>query len=191
MSLARPPQPVKLVMSFLCSRERDFASAFSEADRRYGPADLVSEPLPFRFTDYYEREMGRDLWRRMVGFEPLISPEQMVPIKLWANDVETRNRNEAGGRRVNIDPGYLAGSKFVLVTGKDYSHRLYLGEGIYGEITLRVQQGGFAALPWTYPDYGSQPLLGILDSLRRRYLWQMKQLGEKGKGRKGEEGRAL
>ncbi|MCX5916721.1 MAG: DUF4416 family protein, partial [Deltaproteobacteria bacterium] len=89
MSLPRPPKPVKLVMSFLCSRESDFASAFSEADRRYGPVDLVSEPLPFRFTDYYEREMGRDLWRRMVGFEPLISPEQMVPLKLWANGVET------------------------------------------------------------------------------------------------------
>jgi len=191
VSLPRPPRPVKLVMSFLCSREGDFAAAFSEADRQYGPADVVSEPLPFRFTDYYEREMGGDLWRRMVGFEPLISPEQIVSIKLWANGVEARNLNERGGRRVNIDPGFLAGSKFVLVTGKDYSHRLYLGEGIYGEITLKVQQGGFAALPWTYPDYGSQPLLEILDSLRRRYLWQMKQLGEKGKGRKGEEGRTL
>jgi hypothetical protein len=174
-------------MSFLCSRKGDFAAAFSEADRRYGPADVVSEPLPFRFTDYYEREMGGDLWRRMVGFEPLISPEQIVSIKLWANGVEARDLNERGGRRVNIDPGYLAESKFVLVTGKDYSHRLYLGEGIYGEITLKVQQGRFAALPWTYPDYGSQPLLEILDSLRRRYLWQMKQLGEKGKGRKGEK----
>ena len=187
MSLPHPPKPVKLVMSFLCSRESDFASAFSEADRRYGPVDLVSEPLPFRFTDYYEREMGRDLWRRMVGFEPLISPEQMVPLKLWANGVETRNLNEGGGRRVNIDPGYLAGSKFVLVTGKDYSHRLYLGEGIYGEVTLMVQQGGFAPLPWTYPDYGSQPLLGILDSLRKRYLWQLKQQGERAKKEKGQE----
>lgn len=187
MSLPGTPRPVKLVMSFLCSRESDFTSAFSEADRRYGPVDLVSEPLPFRFTDYYEREMGRDLWRRMVGFEPLIPPEQMVPLKLWANGVETRNLNEGGGRRVNIDPGYLAGSKFVLVTGKDYSHRLYLGEGIYGEVTLMVQQGGFAPLPWTYPDYGSQPLMGILDLLRRRYLWQLKQQGERAKKGKGEE----
>ena len=179
MSRPRPPQPVKLVMSFLCSQEGDFASAFSEAERRYGPVDLVSEPLPFRFTDYYEREMGEDLWRRVVGFEPLISPEQMVPLKLWANGVEARNLNEGGGRKVNLDPGYLAGAKFVLVTGKDYSHRLYLGEGIYGEVTLIFQQGGFAPLPWTYPDYGSQPILGILDSLRKRYLWQLKQQGEK------------
>jgi hypothetical protein len=99
----------------------------------------------------------------------------MVPIKLWANGAENRNLNEAGGRRVNIDPGYLAGAKFVLLTGKDYSHRLYLGEGIYGEVTLVVQRGGFSPLPWTYPDYGSQPLLGILDQLRRKYLWQLKQ----------------
>jgi hypothetical protein len=173
-------------MSFLCSGDPDFVSAFSEADLRYGPADWISEPLPFSFTDYYEREMGKNLRRRMVGFEPLISPEQMVPIKLWANSLENQNLNEHGGRRVNIDPGYLAGSKFVLVTGKDYSHRLYLGEGIYGEVTLIFQKGGFSPLPWTYPDYGSQPLLGILDQLRKKYLWQLKQQGEGAKGENGE-----
>jgi hypothetical protein len=143
--------------------------------------DLVSEPLSFHFTDYYEREMGKGLWRRMVGFEPLIAPEQLVSIKLWANRVENQNLNEQGGRRVNIDPGYVAGSKFVLATGKDYSHRIYLGEGIYGEITLIVPKGGLSPLPWTYPDYASQPLLGIIDQLRKRYLWQLKQQGERGK----------
>jgi hypothetical protein len=163
-------------MSILCSREDDFASAFSEAEGQYGPADFISEPFPFHFTDYYEREMGKDLWRRMVGFESLVSPEQMVAIKLWTNGVETRNFNERGGRRINLDPGYLAGSKFVLVTGKDYSHRLYLGEGIYGEITLIFQKGGFSPLPWTYPDYSSQPLLGIINLLRKRYLWQIKKI---------------
>jgi len=89
---------------------------------------------------------------------------------------------------VNIDPGYVAGPKFVLLTGKDYSHRLYLGEGIYGEVTLMVRQGRFAPLPWTYPDYASQPLLGILESLRKRYLWQLRQQGERTKRGKGEEG---
>jgi hypothetical protein len=98
--------------------------------------------------------------------------------------LETRNLNE--GEEGNIDPGYLAGSK-LFRHRKDYSHRLYLGEGIYGEVTLMVQQGGFAPLPWTYPDYGSQPILGILDSLRKRYLWQLKQQGERAKRGKGEE----
>ncbi len=163
-------------MSFLCSREDDFAPAFREAEGECGPADFVSEPLPFRFTDYYEGEMGKNLWRRMVSFEPLVSPERTVPVKLWTNRLENRNLNERGGRRINVDPGYLDGAKFVLVTGKDYSHRLYLGEGIYGEVTLIFQKGGFSPLPWTYPDYASEPLLGIIDLLRKRYLWQVKNI---------------
>ena len=176
MSLPQPPRRGKLIMSFLCSREDDFAPAFREAEGECGPADFVSEPLPFRFTDYYEGEMGKNLWRRMVSFEPLVSPERTVPVKLWTNRLENRNLNERGGRRINVDPGYLDGAKFVLVTGKDYSHRLYLGEGIYGEVTLIFQKGGFSPLPWTYPDYASEPLLGIIDLLRKRYLWQVKNI---------------
>ncbi len=175
------------MMSFLCSREDDFARAFREAEEVYGPVDFVSEPLPFRFTDYYEREMGKDLWRRMISFESLVSPEQTVPVKLWTNRLENRNLNERGGRRINVDPGYLEGAKFVLVTGKDYSHRLYLGEGIYGEVTLIFQKGGFSSLPWTYPDYASEPLLGIINLLRKRYLWQMKKAGFQGPRTQGSE----
>jgi hypothetical protein len=174
-------------MSYLCSREKDFAWALSAAGQRYGPADFVSEPLPFDFTDYYEREMGRGLWRRMVGFGPLIMPDQLIPVKLWANHQEGQALNEEGGRRVNIDPGYLAASKFILATGKDYSHRIYLGGGIYGDLGLIFQRRSFSPLPWTYPDYASEPLLGILNLLRKRYLWQLKKLGEEGKGTRNEE----
>lgn len=181
MSLPRPPKRVKLVMSFLFSREKDFTSVLSWADERYGPVDFVSESVPFGFTNYYEREMGEGLWRRMVSFGPLISPDQLVPAKLWSNIQEAQTLNSQGGRRVNIDPGYLAASRFILATGKDYSHRIYLGEGIYGDLTLIIRKGVFSPLPWTYPDYASEPLIGILGLLRKRYLWQLKHQGGEGK----------
>ena len=57
----------------------------------------MSEPLPFHFTDYYETEMGKDLWRRMASFEPLISPDQLPGVKLWTNELESRFLNERGG----------------------------------------------------------------------------------------------
>jgi len=168
---------VKLVMSFLYSQEKDLASAVSEADQEYGPVDFLSEPLPFDFTDYYSSEMGKDLWRRIISLRPLISPHRLVAVKLWANRLEARTLNDRRGRRVNIDPGYMAASKFILATGKDYSHRIYLGEGIYGDLTLIFKKGGFSPLPWTYPDYASQPLLGLLESIRKRYLWQLRNEG--------------
>jgi hypothetical protein len=177
VSLPRQPKAVKLVMSFLFKEEKDFAKTLSETDSRYGPVDFLSESLPFDFTPYYEPEMGEGLGRRIASFEPLISPGQLSGVKLWTNALEARSPNERGGRKVNIDPGYLAASKFILATGKDYSHRIYLGEGIYGDLTLKFQKGAFTPLPWTYPDYASQPLIGLLNLLRKRYLWQLKNAG--------------
>ncbi len=177
MSHLRPPQEVKLIFSVLYSREEDFAPLLSTADARYGPVDFVSERLAFEFTDYYEPEMGKGLGRRMIGFGPLIAPDRLVSVKIWANEHEGQNVNDRGGRKINIDPGYLAASKFILATGKDYSHRIYIGEGVWGDLTLMFKKGGFAPLPWTYPDYGSEPLLGILNQLRKKYMWQIKQEG--------------
>ncbi len=180
MSVPTPPKAVKLVMSFLFGEEQAGAAAIAEADRQYGPLDFLSESLPFDFTVYYEREMGSGLRRRMAGFSPLIAPEELPQIKLWTNALELQFLNEHQGRKVNIDPGYLAASKFILATGKDYSHRIYLGGGIYGDLTLWYQKGAFIPLPWTYPDYGSQPLIGLLSLLRKSYLWQLKNSGRQG-----------
>jgi hypothetical protein len=164
-------------MSLLFSKEEDAAAILARIDRRLGPIDFLSETFPFDFTPYYEREMGKELRRRMVGLRPLISPKELVQVKRWTDKEERRNLNPQGGRKVNIDPGYLAPSKFILATGKDYSHRIYLGEGVYGDLTLRFQNGKFAPLPWTYPDYGSNRLLEVLGLIRKRYLWQLKNPG--------------
>jgi hypothetical protein len=174
VSLPRPPKAVKLVMSFIFKEAKDLAGVLLEAEPQYGPMDFLSEPLPFNFTDYYEPEMGRGLWRRMASFEPLVSPDQLPEVKLWTNALESRFLDERGGRKVNIDPGYLSAAQFILATGKDYSHRLYLRDGIYGDLTLIFRRGVFTPLPWTYPDYASQPLIGLLSTLRKRYLWQLK-----------------
>jgi hypothetical protein len=70
-------------------------------------------------------------------------------VKGWTNGLE--ERLAAGGkRRVNIDPGYLARAHLILATGKGYTHRPYLRDGIYADLTLVFQQGGFQPLPWTY-----------------------------------------
>jgi len=181
MSLPRPPKAAKLVMSFLYREEDVLAAVLTAADAEFGPLDFLSEALPFEFTSYYRLEMGQNLKRRLAGFRLLIRPEDLPGIKLWANDRESRHLSEKGGRKINIDPGYLASAKFILATGKDYSHRIYLGSGIYGDLTLMFQKGSFLALPWTYPDYASSPLINLITLLRRRYLWQMKNAALEGR----------
>ena len=100
-----------------------------------GPTDDVSEVWPFDSTDYYELEMGENLKRRFVSFRELASPDALAATKTLTNDLEKRITRDCGfadtQRLVNLDPGYLTLSKFVLATTKDFAHRVYVRDGIY------------------------------------------------------------
>ena len=74
-----------------------------------------------------------------------------------------------GRRAVNVDPGYIALEHVVLGTTKGFSHRIYLGEGIFADLTLLYENGSYRRLKWTYPDYGSDQLIFLLNGWRERY----------------------
>ena len=57
----------------------------------------------------------------------------------------------------------------VLATGKSQAHRIYLGEGVFGDLTLIFRKGTYQPLPWTYPDYASRELIAVLEEVRQRY----------------------
>jgi hypothetical protein len=98
-------------------------------------------------------------------------------IKLAANEIE--DKFTARQRRsVNIDPGYLSQAHLILATGKGYSHRPYLRDGIYADLTLIYQNRQFCSLPWTYPDYADEKQLEIFGKIRARYLIQLKMVNE-------------
>jgi hypothetical protein len=67
-------------------------------------------------------------------------------------------------------------AKLVLATTKDRQHRLYLGQGIYAEVTLRFTGGRFVPWEWTYPDYRTPDYLAFFDAVRRRYRQQLAAL---------------
>jgi hypothetical protein len=82
-----------------------------------------------------------------------------------------------GDRRLlNLDPGYISLGKLVLATTKDYSHRLYLGQGIYGEVTLYYRHGAFHPWEWTYPDYASERYCQLFAAIRSLYVQQLNAL---------------
>jgi len=140
---------------------------------QFGPVVLLSERLPFDHTDYYREEFGCGLFRKIVAFERLMEPEKLTGVKLFTNALEDELATPKG-RGINIDPGYLVLDKVVLLSCKNFSHRLYLGEGIFGEVTLLYRRGkGFAPLEWTYPDYQSSGVLSILADMRMRYRKQV------------------
>jgi hypothetical protein len=151
----------------MSSRSLEPRIAF-DLEQAFGAIDMVGPWMDFDYTDYYTPEMGRPLHRRMLVFKELIAQLDLARIKLRTNEIELRYA-QAGKRSVNIDPGYLLYERFVLATGKNYSHRIYIGEGIYADLTLIYQKGAYRPLPWTYPDYADAAMGDFLMRARQKF----------------------
>jgi hypothetical protein len=168
LSQPQAPQPAKLVVGVFLQDKRLLQDVVRPLQSAFGAVDMVSPWFDFDFTDYYRSEMGSPLYRRMLAFKPLIMQEELSTIKCRTNEVENSFVTD-GRRRVNIDPGYLLHERFVLATGKNYTHRIYIGQGIYADLTLIYQKGEFKTLPWTYPDYAAAEMRAFLLGVRRKY----------------------
>jgi hypothetical protein len=78
---------------------------------------------------------------------------------------------------MNLDPGYIAPSKLVLASTKDYSHRIHLSDGIYAEVTLLYSRGRWKELEWTYPDYRTVAYHDFFTRVRTRLAEQRREAG--------------
>jgi hypothetical protein len=173
------PLPVKLIVPMFSGCPGLFAAAEGALVAHFGPVDYRSVRLPFTHTTYYAREFGEGLERQFLAFERLIDPGRLAEIKLLTNALE-ETFAEGGRRRINLDPGYISEAKLVLATAKNHGHRIYLGRGIYAEVTLTYRDKDFRPWPWTYPDYQSEPYLRILRAIRGIYVAQLRAMRHSG-----------
>src|SRR5262249_22167667 len=128
----------------------------SRAESHFGAVALASEVFDHNETTFYEKSMGPGLKKTFLAFAALRDPAELIDWKLATNAWE--DEYAALGlhpepRPLNLDPGYLTEAKLVLASTKDRDHRLYLGRGIFAEVTLHFQRGAWVTRPWTYPDY--------------------------------------
>lgn len=168
------PKKVKLFFGSIFSSHDIYLKTKRIITKKYGPIDFESQVLDFKYTDYYQEEMGSSLSRSFLSFKKLIEPEEMVEVKLSAIRIEKKFAI-LNKRRINLDPGYLNESKLVLSTTKDFSHRLYLDKNIYAEVTLIYQNRGYRNLPWTYPDFKNKSYKEIFLAIRTLYKNQLKK----------------
>ncbi len=171
MSIPCESKPANLVIGCFTRDNEILADVARKLSEALGPVDMVSPWLAFEHTDYYTSEMGSPLFRRLMAFHELIQQDALADIKHFTNDLEGQFSTQ-GKRLVNIDPGYLLPERFVLATGKNYAHRIYLKEGIYADLTLIYHKGRFRPLDWTYPDYAGEAIGTFLGTVRLRYLYR-------------------
>lgn len=166
------PLPVKFICGFIYTTEEIYQGTKKKLERKFGPIDFESERIDFTSTEYYYPEMGKPLSRRFISFKKLRKPEQFVNIKLYCVKLEKKFALNLH-RRINIDPGYINEAKLILTTTKDFAHRIYLGKGIYAEVTLSYLNGCFSEFPTTFPDYRTPRYKKIFFNIRKIYRQQI------------------
>ncbi len=176
MSKPKEPLPAKLVVALIYKADPTALSGWKEAEKNWGAIDFLSEKRDFDYTRYYEDEMGLPLFRRWAAFRELVPQDRLAEIKWQALELEKRWTID-GKRRLNMDPGLITAERLVLATGKNYSHRIYLGKKIFADLTLVFSKGSFQPLPWTYPDYRDEQTLWMFNKIRERYLREIADLG--------------
>jgi len=176
MAEAKPFSPVKFICGIIASEEHVFEKGEEHLVLHYGSLDYASPLLRFNFTDYYEKQMGKNLKRKFLSFAELLPPEKLSEIKLRTNELEEEIKKELKTTRriVNLDPGYLTPSALIMATAKDFAHRIPLKQGIYAHLELLFGKKDVRTLSWTYPDYKTEEYQSFFREVRRIYLSQLR-----------------
>lgn len=168
----RPADPVKRLAALLWSDAQSLEAVLSRLGSIWGAIDHSGANFPFDLTDYYEREMGKGLRKRIVSFSRLMSPEALADAKLAAIDVEDLFSGPSG-RRVNIDPGYMDVHKVVLASVKLAAQKIHIGRGVCADMLLRYSRGKFHAFEWTFADFKDGRYEADLLAIRTLYKAQL------------------
>jgi hypothetical protein len=178
MGEPRLPEPVLLIVAAFSRHRAVLEEVAARLEERFGPVALASPPYAFNHTRYYEPTMGPSLCKQLLAFQNLVAADCLVDVKQCTNSLEAE---WAGGglypepRPLNLDPGLLTLGKFMLATTKDQAHRIYVGQGIFAEVTLSFQTGAYEPWPWTYADYREAEVRAFLGQARVYYRQRLAQ----------------
>jgi hypothetical protein len=161
----------------MASEEGPLSKSEEMLIRIYGAPDSHSPLFTFDLTDYYEKQMGKNLKRKFLSFHELIEPDRLSTIKQETNRLEEEIREEFSvpQRIVNLDPGYLTSASLIMATAKDFSHRVPLQNGIYAHLEFLFGKDKVRVLDWTYPDFRTKGYQDYFLGVRRLYLTQLKK----------------
>ncbi|MDR0676781.1 MAG: DUF4416 family protein [Elusimicrobiota bacterium] len=149
---------------------------------KFGNIILDMQAVSFDYTSYYNLEMGNNLEKIFYAFEHFINSLDISKIKIFTNEIEQRFAAIDKKRKFNLDPGYLDLAKIVLVSTKDFAHRIYIGDEIFAELTMLYNNpkkskeiSRYKFLPWTYPDFKTENYLEFFIRARNFYLDEMRR----------------
>lgn len=106
----------------------------------------------FPMKEYYSKEMGESLKRCFFFYPDALERDTLPDLKIYCDALE-KGHTVNGKRIFNIDPGLITLDQVLLSSGKPYSHRIYIRDGVFAELTYQFSAKSYQTLAWTYPDY--------------------------------------
>jgi hypothetical protein len=167
----RPHPPSMVLVAVITRHDEALAWARERAVERWGPVAEESPTFRFDETSYYDATMGTGLGKTFLTFAPGYDPGELAADKHLTNGWEAEYAalgRHAEPRPLNLDPGYLTAAKLVLASTKDHAHRIYLGDGMFAEITLFYRHGAWQAHEFTFPDYRRADYHAFFSACRKR-----------------------
>jgi len=164
----RRPQNVILFNAIMYNPEY-IVDPLGVVEGTFGEIFYRTPVFDFDHTDYYSKEFGFGLLKFFVAHRIKIQPDKIVEMKLRAVELEDRYKID-GKRRLNVDPGYVAVEKVVAASTKNFTHRVYLGRGIFGDLQLSRRGDRFEPHPWTFYDYKLDEVLKFFDTVRKMLM---------------------
>ena len=168
-----------LILAAFSRHEAALQWAAARAIETWGPAALESPAFEFNETAYYQAAMGPGLRKRFWGFARLVDPggaaRNQAPDQSLGGGI-CRGRRISRAAALNLDPGYLTLAKLVLASTKDFAHRIYLGRGIYAEVTLFYKHRRWQHHEYTFADYRREDYQRFFSACRD---WLRRQSGRK------------
>ena len=167
-----PPESALLLVGALFSKEDIYLKALPFLEKCFGEMIMESPAVQWDFSDHYKEELGEPIFRRFIFFRELVEQDRLAASKLKACEIEN-SLSDDGKRTINLDPGYLTVAKLVLASTKDYSHRIYLTDGIFAEVTLSYSKDKqrYVPFPHTYRDYYDDRYLRLFSMARTLLIY--------------------
>ena len=173
LNMAHPKQLVKVkLISGIFYRDIDtYEQVKQKLVEEFGEIDFESSEYDFNeFTDYYEKEMGTCLKKRIISFHQLIDRDILADIKENIEDSFSTNNN----RDINIDTGYLTQHNIVLASAKQMPHKVSIGKGYFGDVVLTYSNNNYYHYFKTFMDHKSDKVKDIYKKIRQIYIKQIK-----------------
>lgn len=158
--------------SFFCllafQSEDTFFEVKSITEKRFSEVLYESNNLPKYTPDPFEREIAfPSRFSKVLSYKQRIHREELVQKKKEAVEIQIQLQKKDPS--LLIVPGYVTSHNIVLAKSKDDFHRIYLYQGVYGEIVYKFIEGRLVPTEEAPPFFREREVLYFFSTLRESY----------------------